>query len=252
VIAVLTLGLLVTAVAQWRASEKQAQSAEALQRLEYARSAPRFAFHPSESTPFSTPSKPGVIELPRVIQVTPIQGVASVVGLEMQLNLVASERGEAQFCRVFVRGLYEAVGRNLEMKRDVSKDFERLLGEFDRRNIDAIVPTYTAMVVYTDMMGQFSIRNIEIGRSDPVEVDPTPPDKAILYSGAWTGGSGFYFNEPGLPDTSCPRLAKKLTAAALATGGKPPDGPRVDAAIDSVLKRKGIEVPGYTDRNVAP
>jgi hypothetical protein len=187
-----------------------------------------------------------------MIQVTPTNGVASLAGMNVQLNLAASERGSAQFCRLFVRGLYETHGRNLELKRDASKDFQSLLVELDRRNIDALVPTYTVMVMYTDMMGKFSIKYIEIGRSDPAEVDPTPPDKAILYSGAWTAGSGFYFDEPGLPDASCPHLAKKLTAAALATGGEPPDTPRVDAAIDAALKREGLEVRGYTDREVAP
>lgn len=243
----LTIGLFATAVAQWRAADRQAATAEALQRLEYARSAARFAFSSTGVIPFGPASAPRLIEVPGEIYVKPLGGVGSILSLDAEALLVLSEVGSSSICRAFVRGLYELEGQDLVLREDSREDFKALVERLAESGFELGVPSYNVMITYTDVFGDFRIKSYHVDPSGAAEIEATRPSSLIMYSRRWSSGAGYYFDEPGTPQRNCPKIAHRLEAALAAAGGHPPTPAEVDQTLDELIKRRGLEIPGVTN-----
>lgn len=242
-----TVGLFATAVGQWRAADRQAATAEALQRLEYARSSARFAFNSAGSRPFGPRSSPRLIELPYEIGVKPVGGVDAILGLNSEVLLVLSEARSNGICRVLVRGLYDFHEGSLVLGAASSAGLNKLVEQFVAQGLEIGAPNYNVLVTYTDVFSQFRLKNFQIDKGGAIEIEGTRPTSLILYSGRWSSGSGYYFDEPGTPERNCPRFAKKIEAAITAAGGRPPAPAEVDKQLNELIKRRGLEVPGVTN-----
>jgi len=219
----LSCGLLIVAGAQWLVSERQAATAEALRRLEFARSAPRFTVEPSNtSLVLKSGDDARAVILPRTIAVTPVSGVTAVALLDSEVELAVYPRHPTgEMCTVRVRGLYLDERRNLNLFNVVEADFRRLIPALDAEGLTSSISGYNISISFTDLFGKVQRRSYRVGGNDPMETDQTPFDELILYSGAWANGDGFYFDSLSDPAIHCPALAKQLKAAVGAVGGGP-------------------------------
>lgn len=161
--------------------------------------------------------------------------------------LVLSEAGSDGICRVFVRGLYEFGDEGSVLSEGSRSDFNALVKQLVFRGFEVHTPSYNVSISYTDIFGKLRRTHYQIEPNSAFEIDETRPTSLILYSRRWTLGSGYYFDEPGTAAQNCPKIAKKLEAAITAAGGRPPSPSDVDRALNELIKRDGLEVPGVTN-----
>jgi hypothetical protein len=208
------------AYAQWRATEKQAEIADTLARLEIAKSDAKFDISASKSLVGLGPGiAPNVLSLPKSISVTAISGVKSIDVLDGDAVLSIYDKNQSYVCDVEVRGLYiENDAGVLTVFDEPTQSLRVFLHALLEQGL-TFNGEPQALVRYHDLFGteiwkQYRARNGFELSSDWMAAVKKPE---VLYSGAWANGQGFYFDE--VPK-SCGNAANDLEAAARATGGK--------------------------------
>jgi hypothetical protein len=215
----ISAGMLAMAFAQWRATEKQADIADTLARLEIAKSEAKFEITGSKSL---VDLGPGIsnhaLSLPKSISVRAITGVKSIDLLDGQAFLRIYDNHHSYVCDVEARGIY-------------IENEAAILTEFDEPIQSLRVFLHTllkqgltfdgqplVLVRYHDLFGTEVWKQYRANDGFELSKDwmASVTDPAVLYSGAWSNGQGFYFDQ--LPK-SCGPIAKELEAAAKATGG---------------------------------
>lgn len=161
------------------------------------------------------------VVLPKSITVTPISGVTAVALLDSEVELAVWAPPAGRTCTIHLRGLYLDERRQLNLVDIVETDFRKLIPALDAQGVSSMVLGYNIYITFTDLFGQSQRKAFDVGGNDPMEMDQTPFDALILYSGLWSGGDGFYFDELSDPAKHCPALAKQLKAAVAVVGGGP-------------------------------
>lgn len=208
------------ACAQWRATEKQADIADTLGRLEIAKSQAQFEFSTSKSQIDLGPGiEPGVLPLPKSISIKAANGVRSLDELDGHAYLRVYDKDHGYICDLEVRGLY------IENDAGILTEFDEPIQSLKVFLHSLLRQGLTfdgepqVLVRYHDLFGteiwkEYRARDgFELSRDWMASV--TKP--TVLYSGAWSNGEGLYFDEA---PKSCGASSKELEAAAKATGGK--------------------------------
>lgn len=215
---IISIGMLAMAFAQWRVSEKQTEISDALAQLEFAKSSATFHIKPSRAEiSLGTEADPTSLTLPKSITVEGGTGVKAIGAIDGPISAMVVDKSGTPVCDVEIRGFYlENAEHTLSLLDPSAADFRAFLAALRREGLDISYASPQVLVRYVDLFGTTKYKEF---RGD-MEIEGTPHGTAILYSGAWSNGEGYYFDE-GEPERSCRKAAKQLRAVIAATGGKP-------------------------------
>ena len=215
---ILAIGMFAVAIAQWHVAEKQVEISDALAQLEFAKSDAHFDIKRSSTLLKLGPmNDPSALAIPTTISVIPVAGVKSIFTMDGPLSMTIRDTKGEIVCNMEVRGLYTEENEGvLSLLAPAISDFKTFLLALRKNGLDADYGNTHVLIRYFDLFGQMKIKQFD-GR---LEINGPGIDTAILYSGVWSNGSGFYFDNDELSH-SCPSAAKQLTKTVQDTGGHP-------------------------------
>jgi len=214
---ILAIGMLVVAVAQWRVSEKQVEVSDALAQLEFAKSDAHFDIKRSSALLKLGPTAdPSALAIPTTISVVPVAGVKSIFTMDGPVSMTIRNTKGDVVCDMEVRGLYTEENEGvLSLLDPAIADFRNFLLALRKNGLDADYGNTRVLIRYFDLFGKIRIKQFD-GR---LEINGPGANTAVLYSGAWSNGHGFYFDDGDLV-RSCPEVATQLTKVVEETGGQ--------------------------------
>jgi hypothetical protein len=213
-----TIGLLSVAVAQLYLVREQAKSAASITRLELAKARPRLRIIPSQSFVNYGGTEPGTyVELPNYFDITMVSGVDTIFTIDSAINVHISDDDGATFCSIEFRGMFLQDGQRerLDLFPQPVEDFEKLINALGEQGIEFSYPRWHFLVQYFDLYGDLKVDYLDLR----LRQEPPVQDALILYSGVWSDGTGFYYDED--PSKWCPNISNKLEGVIQELGGAP-------------------------------
>lgn len=215
--ALLAFGTFAIGVATWQTTERQADVAEALRDLEFAKSQPKFEVSSSEAVrTFKTGLSDRVVVLPRSITVQIRENAREVKFVDVPVAITLLDSKDEQVCSVEVRGLYLDEGQGKpELWSEPAKDLEPFLTMLEAWGLNVLASEPYVRVTYIDIFGRTTVTHLHLNGSEFVGAETGMP----IYSGIWSNGHGF-FSDEGDPEKYCPQVSDQLRAAIREAGGK--------------------------------
>ncbi|HEY5723712.1 MAG TPA: hypothetical protein VIT45_15475 [Allosphingosinicella sp.] len=209
---VVAVASLAVAFAQFRLSEQQSAIAKSLAELEFAKAAAKFDFDTGRDTaPLGPEEDPHRISLPETIKVTPVSGVKSVFTMDGPVELTLTDEQGESVCNIEVRGLYVEENKyDLQLSQPILAEFRLLLGALRLNRVGISDLSTQPLVRYFDLLGDMHAQQYLLPNG--MEVGGATEQTLVMYSSAWSGGTGFHFDKVD-PVSRCPRIGKQLTEA---------------------------------------
>jgi hypothetical protein len=204
---------LAVAFAQFRLAEQQARISKSLAQLEFAKAAAKFEFDTSGNTvPLGPEDDPHSISLPDAVTVKPISGVKDIFTMDGPIELTLTDEHGGATCNVEVRGLYLQQNKyDLQLSQSLLPEFQLFLGALRLNRVGISDASVQPLVRYHDLLGNLSTQQYLLPNG--MEIGGPTEQTLIMYSGAWSGGTGFHFDQVD-PASRCPQLGKQVKQAA--------------------------------------
>jgi hypothetical protein len=210
---IVAVASLTVAFAQFRLAEQQAAISKSLAQLEFAKAAAKFDFDTSRNTvPLGPEDDPHSISLPDTVTVKPVSGVKDIFTMDGPVELTLSDEHGEGACNVEVRGLYLQQNKyDLELSRSILSEFQLFLGALRLNRVSIGDVSVQPLVRYHDLLGNLGAQQYLLPNG--MEIGGPTDQALIMYSGAWSAGTGFHFDQVD-PVSRCPQLGKQLKQAA--------------------------------------
>jgi hypothetical protein len=214
------MAMLMVAYAQWRTSERQADNADSLRALEFAKAEAKFQIEPSkELVTYSTGLTDRRFSLPRSIKITPLSGVTELKLIDIPVTVYLTTASQSRPCEIEIRGLYLDDDSNVANLWAASAgNLADFLMQLEAHGLYAVTHDPRARLTYVDLLGNPRVKMFHLNDQEAIGPDPSG---VPVYSGAWSGGQGFYLDETDKPEEFCPDSADLLKSAIREAGGKP-------------------------------
>lgn len=215
----MALATLLVAVAQWRTAERQTAIADVLAQLEFAKSEGQFSVKPSlAKEAFRTGLTERRLTLAKSVLVDVGEGVRELKLIDVPVSLYLSNAEGTKHCQIELRGMYLEDEDHLATLWEPSTQYlQPLLMQFEAHGLYVMDTSPRVRLIYVDLIGRLRTRYFNFNGEEAVG---SPVTGVPLYSGARSGGRGFYADD-GAPETYCPEVAKVITQALAMENGKP-------------------------------
>jgi hypothetical protein len=215
------VGLLLVAIAQWTTTsrqtdiaQKQTDISDRLQKLEYARSSPRFDFQLSAAQTRLGADYEEYIDIPSSIRVSPLNGVSAISDIDGSIQLTVIGSHSAASCDINIGEIYLNEQRTLSALNFMVDDLRKFVAELEQRGMRPIAATPMIALEFDDLLGQHSTKQYMLSRSGPLERRASPLEVNVERVGRALDQRGF--RAVGDPSKSCP-IGDEILAALKAT-----------------------------------
>ena len=204
--------ILVITLAQVYIAWKQKEVSDIMSEIELSRIHPEFEVTPHQSFPLTSDAGRSHLELPLLIEIYPKKDVRKLIGMSAGAALFLSDREQADVCAIGIRGIYGGVGqRTVRLVKKSADELKSLISKFEKNGLLVEQVDFEILVHYKDLLDNYSLRALDEKGRD-LEMSSFHPDITPLYVAAWSGGTGYYFeddyNNP--IEKTCPQYATKI------------------------------------------
>ena len=214
----MAIATLAVAIAQWRTAERQTDIADSLAQLEFAKSDGHFSIVASSAVqPFKTGLTDRKVTLNKSIKVSVGEGVRELSLVDVPISFTLMNAEGDKHCQIELRGVYLDDDDHLSTLWQPSTQYlGSLLMQFEAHGLYVITTSLRVRLAYTDLLGRQRTKYLNLNGE---EAGGPTVSGVPLYTGARSGGHGFYTDE-GAPETFCPDAAKLLKEVLAAEGGQ--------------------------------